>query len=114
MLSSTPLASGPPEPAVLLVLLPEGTDAGSREPGPGSLTELQRQLGPAIRVLRVDEGSHPAVVRSFQPDELPALVLVQQGVELWRQPGLPEGDVTVALLLSKIGMEQGVIPQASV
>jgi hypothetical protein len=92
----------PADPAVLLVLLPPGSVGAARSTSLAALTRLQQQLGSAIRVLKIDEASHPAVVRSFQAPELPAFVLVRQGVELWRQQGLPEGDTIVPQLLSKL------------
>jgi hypothetical protein len=55
-------------------------------------------------VLQVDEASHPAVVRSFGTPELPACVLVRQGVELWRQHGLPDDDSAVEALLDKVSV----------
>lgn len=94
----------PPDTAVLLVLLPlarlgeTGPDAFSTT----SIRTLQSRLGPSIRVLPIDEASHPAVVRSFGTPELPACVLVRQGVELWRQHGLPEDDSIVEELLDKV------------
>ncbi|QKG55170.1 hypothetical protein GKZ68_00040 [Hymenobacter sp. BRD128] len=36
--------------------------------------------------------------------DLPAFVLVRQGVELWRQQGLPEGEFIVAQLLDKLAV----------
>ncbi len=89
--------------AVLLVLLPPvGTARPVRAATLAALQALQQQLGNVIRVLSVDEASHPAVVYSFQATTLPAFVLVRQGVELWRQQGLPEGEFIVAQLLDKL------------
>ncbi|GAA4495926.1 hypothetical protein GCM10023172_08490 [Hymenobacter ginsengisoli] len=82
-----------PEGAVLLVLLPPAETSH-----PADLGALQQRLGPAVRVLTIDEASHPAVVRSFGPPQLPTCVLVRQGVELWRQQGLPEVEALAALL----------------
>jgi hypothetical protein len=91
--------------AVLLVLLPpEGTAPPVRVATLAAMQVLQQRLGSVIRVLAVDEASHPAVVRSFQPADLPAFVLVRQGVELWRQLGLPEGELIVAQLLARLGL----------
>jgi hypothetical protein len=86
-----------PEATVLLVLLPlaPGSEAAAAR---ASLGALQQQLGPAVRVLAIDEASHPAVVRSFGPAALPASVLVHRGVELWRQPGLPAAEAVANLL----------------
>jgi len=93
----------PPDATVLLVLLPPvGTARPVRAATLAALQALQQQLGSAIRVLTVDEGSHPVVVHSFAPGELPAFVQVRRGVELWRQHGLPEGEFIVAELLSKL------------
>lgn len=105
MLSPTPVptSSLAAEAAVLLVLLPAvGTAQPVRAATLAALRALQQRLGAVIRVLTVDEGSHPLVVRSFPPLDLPAFVLVQHGVELWRQQGLPEGDFIVAQLLNKL------------
>ena len=89
---------------MLLVLLPSvGTAPPVRAATLAALAALQREVDPAIRVLTVDEGSHPSVVRSFHPADLPCFVLVQQGVELLRAYGLPEGDAIVSLLLAKLG-----------
>jgi hypothetical protein len=89
--------------AVLLVLLPPvGTAQPVRAATLAAIQALQQRLGSVIRVLSVDEDSHPAVVRSFQPADLPAFVLVRQGVELWRQQGLPEGEFIVPQLLARL------------
>lgn len=64
---------------------------------------LQRELGTAIRVLRLEEATYPAAVHSFDSRGLPAFVLMRRGVELWHQLGLPEGDGIAARLLSKLG-----------
>jgi len=99
-----PSANQTASAAVLLVLLPVAV--GSARPGRlavlSALELLQQQLGPAVRVLTIEGAAHPAVVRSFQATELPAFVLVRQGVELWRQQGLPEAETIVPLLLSKL------------
>ncbi|GAA4012022.1 hypothetical protein GCM10022408_25750 [Hymenobacter fastidiosus] len=89
---------------MLLVLLPPvGTAPQVRVATLAALAALQRELGAAIRVLTVDEASHPSVVHSFQATDLPCFVLVRQGVELLREGGLPEGGAIVPRLLSKLG-----------
>ena len=89
---------------VLLVLLPPATSGALQAATRAALHLLQQQLGAAIRVLRVDEATHPAVVRSFDGQGLPAWVLMRHGVELWRQPGMPAGAATVALIQSKLAL----------
>jgi len=86
--------TSPPTAAVLLVLLPLGAGAAAT----AALAALQQQLGAAVRVLAIDEATHPAVVRSFGPPTLPACVLLHQGMELWRQPGLPTADAVADVL----------------
>lgn len=98
VLVSTPLLLA--NAAVLLVLLPPAATTDARLAL--TLNNLQRRLGSAIRVLSIDETSHPTVVRSFGGRGLPAFVLLQHGVELWQQPGLPQGEGIAELLLSKL------------
>ncbi|MDJ0366725.1 thioredoxin [Hymenobacter sp. H14-R3] len=100
---STPTSALAADAAVLLVLLPTvGTALPVRAATLAALQVLQQRLGGAIRVLSVDDASHPAVVHSFQATTLPAFVLVRQGVELWRQQGLPEGEFIVPQLLARL------------
>jgi hypothetical protein len=96
-----PLSSLSPDTAVLLVLLPRPPVGGAPPEAQTTawIHRLQKQLGAAIRVLRIDEASHPAVVLSFHLPALPACVLVRLGVELWRQQGLPSDESFVPTLL---------------
>jgi hypothetical protein len=98
----------PAHPAMLLVLLPT-VGPGPRQETPLAraatvllLKSLQLELGAAIRVLKVDEASNPAVVRAFDGRGVPAFVLLRDGAELYRQQGLPEGAPMATLLLSKL------------
>ncbi len=108
MVPATVLPLLPLHPAMLLVLLPT-VGPGTRQQTPLArtatdlvLNDLQFLLGPAIHVLKVDAGSHPEVVRAFDGQGVPAFVLLRDGMELWRQQGLPEGEPMAALLLSKL------------
>jgi hypothetical protein len=89
--------SSPPGAAMLLVLLPLDAE-GQGTATVANLRTLQHQLGPAVRVLRIYEATHPAVVHSFRLPVLPAWVLLRQGVELWRQPGMPTAELVASLL----------------
>lgn len=90
---------------MLLVLLPTAVSDAARA-GRGAvlagLSRLQRQLGPLIQVLRIDEATYPAVVHSFDAGGLPAYVLTWHGTELWHAQGLPDGEGIADLLLSKL------------
>ena len=99
----TPSPAVAAEPAVLLILLPPaGTAKPVRAATLAAIQVLQQRLGSVIRVLSVDQDNHPTVVHSFQPADLPAFVLVRQGVELWSQRGLPEDEFIVPQLLARL------------
>ena len=59
---------------------------------------IQAQLGHLVRVLRIDEASHPDVVQTFAITQTPTFVLLRRGVELWRQQGLPDEATLVGLI----------------
>lgn len=90
---------------VLLVMLPPPV---RHSPAPAisaaDLATLQSQLGAAVRVLRIDEASYPAILRSFAPAQLPTSVLMHHGVELCRRPGLPAAAEIEALLVGRNGL----------
>ena len=80
---------------VLLVLLPTvpaNLAAQTWTATTATLNLLQTQLATA---------NHPAVVRSFDGKGLPAFVLQEHGIEVWRQQDLPKSESIVAELLSK-------------
>ncbi len=109
MFPSTTSSGFFPQAIVLLVLLPQADSGAAQAFVRAALHTLQQQLGAAIRVLRVDEATHPDVVRSFDGQDLPCWVLMRHGVELWRQPGLPAGASTVALIMSKLALPPATV-----
>lgn len=48
---------------------------------------LRTGLNSTVQLMHINEMIHPEVVRSFGFATLPAFVLLQQGVELWRYCG---------------------------
>jgi thioredoxin-like negative regulator of GroEL len=108
MFPSAPIPLLPAHAPMLLVLLPtvgmgaKQETASSRMATDLKLKDLQGELGAAIRVLKVDEATHPGVVQAFDGRGLPSFVLLRDGEELWHQQGLPEGKPMAALLLSKL------------
>ncbi|RSK50009.1 thioredoxin [Hymenobacter rigui] len=95
----------PPAAAMLLVMMPPA----AARPGPAgpyfSATDqsrLQHLLGAGVQVLRIDEAEYPAVVRSFAPPRLPACVLLWQGMELWRQEGLPQPELVAPIIQARL------------
>ena len=108
MFSTTILPLLPAHAAMLLVLLPTVGPGTQQETQPVRaatnllLKGLQLELGAAVRVLKVDEATHPAVVHAFDGRGVPAFVLLRDGEEVYRQQGLPEGAPMAALLLDKL------------
>ncbi|MVM38567.1 thioredoxin [Spirosoma sp. HMF3257] len=51
------------------------------------MEKAQSLLNPTVKIMRVSATIHPEVVRSFGFTSLPAFVLLQQGMELWRYSG---------------------------
>lgn len=95
------------EAPVLLVLLPT-VEAHSAAQAclvtMALLNLLQTRVGAAIQIcsrLSFAAASHPAVVRSFYGQDLPAFVLLKHGIEGWRQQGLPQGESIAAVSLSR-------------
>ena len=73
------------EAPVLLVLLPTvPTDLAAQAWTviTAMLNLLQTRLAVAIRVIRIDAASHPAVVLSFDGQGLPAFVLLKYAIEV--------------------------------
>lgn len=80
---SSPIAA--PQLPVLLVFTPS-TSVNGRE-ADRLLEQACSALNLTVQVMRVSETTHPEVVRSFGFTALPAFVLLQQGLELWRYSG---------------------------
>jgi len=94
----------PARTVVLLIFMPSAPMVHQQRDNLTALAEsLQTQLGSQIRVLHIDQATHPEVVQSFAITQTPAFVLVRQGVEIWRQEGLTDdvalSDVKKRLLL---------------
>jgi thioredoxin-like negative regulator of GroEL len=78
----------PAKTAVLLAFLPPASRENSVL---ATLIDiLQQKFKESIRILKIDETIHPDVVQSFSVKQLPTFILVQQGIEVWRQEGPSE------------------------
>lgn len=51
------------------------------------LKKAKSILHPNVQIMRINEITHPEVVCSFGFSALPAFVLLQRGLELWRYTG---------------------------
>ena len=95
-------------PAVLLIFfMPLALANSPQRASLNALADsLAAKLGGLLRILRIDQATHPEVVQSFSITQTPAFVLVRRGIELWRQEGLLDEAVLVEqiqeLLIEKI------------
>lgn len=88
----------PARSAVLLVFMPpDRTNYQQRDSLTALTDSLQKLLGESVRLLKIDEATHPDVVQSFAITHTPAFVLVRQGIELWRQVGMPDKETPMLL-----------------
>ncbi|WP_020604283.1 hypothetical protein [Spirosoma spitsbergense] len=85
----------PAKTAVLLVFLPP--DPPQRAALRTLINSLPGFPDESLRIIQLDEAIYPEVIRSFTVTHLPALVLVRQGVELWRYEGMPNDTVLTAV-----------------
>jgi len=95
----------PARSAVMLVFLPGASAADSarqRDTLTRLIAPLQQHINGRVRILTIDENTHPEVVQSFSVKAFPTFVLVQQGVELWRQEGLSPDEYPSAVLSERI------------
>lgn len=92
----------PASSAVLLLFMP--LDRQQRSALSVLADSLQKRLNGSVRVLKIDEATHPEVVRSFDIGQIPALVLVRQGVELWRQEGLTDPNLLATVTQKVAGL----------
>ncbi|WP_080058084.1 thioredoxin family protein [Spirosoma aerolatum] len=74
-----------PQVPVLLVFTSSST--AQRTDVDQLLDKMRSVLYPNVQIMRVNESSHPEVVRSFGVTSLPAFVLLKRGLELWRYAG---------------------------
>ncbi|GAB3020724.1 thioredoxin family protein [Spirosoma pulveris] len=96
----------PARSAVLLFFMPSEKADRHRRASFITLAEsLQNLLGEAVRILKIDELSHPEVVQSFGITQTPAFVLVRQGIEIWRQVGLASDKGMVSTVAEHLLMD---------
>ena len=85
----------PAKSIVLLVFMPP--DRQQRAELTSVVNSLRNFLDGPLRILQLEEDTHPEVIRSFEITCLPAFILVRQGVELWRHEGQPDDTIRMAL-----------------
>lgn len=98
-----------PKAANLLIFLPRTesrsesrAEANGHRLPEGLYDALQHQFGNTLRILKIDDATHPEVIASFGVGQRPAFVLVQKGAEIWRQEGLTDFEQLRLALQSKV------------
>ena len=83
---------------ILLVFMPPKPASQSEQTQLKILTDsLQQNMGERMRIVRIDESFLPDIFRSFEINDTPTFVLVRQGLEIWRQVGIPGEDFQTIL-----------------
>lgn len=101
-----PLLHPAQSPVLLIFFRPlEGDNRQERALLTALADSLQKQLGEQLRILKIDQASHPDVVHSFAITQTPAFVLVRRGIELWRQEGLSDEATLVALIQNRLAQK---------
>ena len=52
------------------------------------LTELKKDLGDAVRVIKIDIDKNPQVATAFQVQSVPTIIIFKEGKPFWRQSGV--------------------------
>lgn len=52
------------------------------------LEEVSSNVGPAIEILSLNVEEVPELVKQFDIQDLPAFILIKNGVECWRRTGM--------------------------
>ncbi len=89
MVSYSSLLTATSQLPVLLVVTPAAP--ASHSDIDRLIAKAKSVLDPAVQVMRINETTHPEVVRSFGFTALPGFVLLQRGLELWRHTGVITG-----------------------
>lgn len=53
-----------------------------------NLEELKKDMGDAVRVVKIDVDRNPQVASQFSVQSVPTLILFKNGQRVWRQSGL--------------------------
>ncbi|MVM39399.1 thioredoxin [Spirosoma sp. HMF3257] len=88
----------PARSAVLLIFMPSDQENRQQRAALLAMTDwLQKRLGDLVRIHKIDQVNYPDVVQSFDIINTPTFVLIRQGIELWRQEGMPDEAVLANL-----------------
>lgn len=84
-------------PVLLIFFTPEPFNPRSKTDAMALIDSIHRHFADQINLLRIDPIQHPSVASSFHVAQSPTFILLRQGVELWRQTGLPHEDILIQI-----------------
>lgn len=64
------------------------------------LQEAKKELGEAVKIVKIDVDRNQRLAEQFQVRGVPTLILFKSGVQLWRQSGIVPKDNLVQLIRS--------------
>ncbi|PSK91206.1 thioredoxin [Taibaiella chishuiensis] len=62
------------------------------------LEQVKKNLGEAIRIVKVDVDRNTAVAQQFQVQGVPTLILFREGKVLWRQSGVVQTQQLISII----------------
>jgi thioredoxin 1 len=66
------------------------------------LKDLAKEMGDAVRILKIDVDRNPALAQKLQIQGVPTLVLYQNGKQLWRQSGVIPAHQLAGIIRSQL------------
>ncbi|MBD0776738.1 thioredoxin [Maribacter sp. ANRC-HE7] len=65
------------------------------------LKEVKKELGDAIKVIKIDVDKNQSIASQYQVRGVPTMILFQNGKQLWRQSGVLQKRDIVQVIQSK-------------
>lgn len=92
-----------PLPVVLLVFpFSQPQNLGGKSASSVAAEGLKRSVGSSVQVTKVDTNAQPEIIRTFNVQQLPAFLLFNQGLEIWRHEGSLDEQLLSQLIQQKV------------
>ncbi|GAA4448089.1 hypothetical protein GCM10023189_05470 [Nibrella saemangeumensis] len=63
---------------------------------------LKKAMGSYVQITKVDTDAQPEITRTFNVQQLPAFILFDHGLEVWRHEGTIDGQILNQLVQQKV------------
>lgn len=92
-----------PLPVVLLVFpFRQPQNAGGKPASSTTVEGIKKSVGQYVQVTKVDTEAQPEIIRTFNVQQLPAYILFNHGLEIWRHEGSIDGQILSQLVQQKV------------